>query len=309
MNKDSKIFVAGHLGLAGSAIVRELKKRGFINIICKTKKELDLRNQNDVTNFFEKEKPEYVFDAAAKVGGILANSKYPADFIYDNIAIQTNLINSSFQHNVKKFLFLGSVCIYPKECELPIKEKHLMTGPLETTNEAYAIAKICGIKMCEFYKKQYNFNAISVMPSNLYGPGDNFHPNNSHVISGLIRKFHEAKINNKPYVECWGDGTPEREFLYIDDLSDACVHVMLNYDDYEIINISSGVEYCIKEVANIIAQITNYTGEIRWDIDKPNGTIKRPLNINKIKKMGWFPKVNLQDGIKNTYEWYLNNKI
>ena len=307
MNVDSKIFVAGHRGLAGSSIIRCLIEKGYTNLVLKTKSELDLRNQQAVSDFFRDEKPEYVFDAAAKVGGILANSNYPADFIYDNIMIQTNLIRSAYENSVKKFLFLGSVCIYPKESQLPIRENYLMTGPLETTNEAYAIAKICGIKMCEFYRKQYGFNAVSVMPSNLYGPGDNFHPQNSHVISGLIQKFHSAKINNQSQFSCWGDGSPEREFLYIDDLASACLDVMLRYNNSEIINISSGVEYSIKEVAEMVKDIVGYEGEIIWDTSKPNGTMKRPLNINKIKKMGWFPKVNLYDGIRMTYDWYIQN--
>jgi GDP-L-fucose synthase len=306
MEVDSKIFVAGHRGLAGSSILRMLKGRGFTNIVVRSKDELDLRNQQAVRDFFAAEKPEFVFDAAAKVGGILANSTYPADFIYDNIMIQTNLIRSAYDNQVKKFLFLGSVCIYPKESQLPIRENHLMTGPLETTNEAYAIAKICGIKMCEFYRKQYGFNAVSIMPSNLYGPGDNFHPQNSHVISGLIHKFYSAKIQGKDSIECWGDGSPEREFLYIDDLASACVDVMQNYDHSEIINISSGVEYSIKEVAEMVKEVVGYKGEILWDTTKPNGTMKRPLNTNKIKKMGWFPKVNLRDGIKMTFEWYVD---
>ena len=307
MELNSKIFVAGHRGLAGSSIVRCLENKGFTNLVVRSSKELDLRNQHSVREFFLQEKPEFVFDAAAKVGGILANSTYPAEFIYDNIMIQSNLIQSSCEFGVKKFLFLGSVCIYPKESQLPIRENHLMTGPLETTNEAYAIAKICGIKMCEFYRKQYGFNAVSVMPSNLYGPGDNFHPQNSHVISGLIQKFHTAKHEGRDVNVCWGDGSPEREFLYIDDLSSACFEVMQKYDNHEIINISSGVEYSIKEVAEMVKEIVGFTGEIVWDTTKPNGTTKRPLNINKIKKMGWFPKINLYDGIRMTFDWYVNN--
>lgn len=307
MNLDSKIFVAGHRGLAGSAITRFLQQKGYKNIILKTKEELDLRKQNDVMNFFASEKPEFVFDAAAKVGGILANNTYPADFIYDNIMIQTNLINSAYKNDVKKFLFLGSVCIYPKESQLPIKEKYLMSGPLETTNEAYAIAKICGIKMCEFYKKHYGFNSISLMPTNLYGPGDNFHPQNSHVIPGLIHKFYKAKINNEPTVTCWGDGTPEREFLYIDDLASACHEMMQVYNDAEIINVSSGVEYSIKEIAEMIKEVIEYSGNILWDTSKPNGTMKRPLCTNKIKKLGWFPSTTLREGLQKTISWYSEN--
>lgn len=307
MSPDSKVFVAGHRGLAGSAILRMLTERGFTNIVVRGKNELDLRDQAAVRDFFSTEKPEFVFDAAAKVGGILANSTYPADFIYDNIMIQTNLIRSAYENQVKKFLFLGSVCIYPKDSLLPIKESYLLTGQLETTNEAYAIAKICGIKMCEFYRRQYGFNAVSVMPANLYGLEDNFHPQNSHVISGLIRKFHTAKLEGREFIECWGDGTPEREFLFIDDLASACLEVMQKYNSHEIINISSGVEYSIKEVAEMVKEIVGFDGEIRWDTTKPNGTMKRPLNINKIKKMGWFPKVNLYDGIKMTFDWYVAN--
>jgi GDP-L-fucose synthase len=307
MNQDSKIYVAGHRGLAGSSIIRLLMDRGFRNIIVRSKNELDLRNQAAVRDFFESEKPDFVFDAAAKVGGILANSTYPAEFIYDNIMIQTNLIQSAYESKVEKFLFLGSVCIYPKESQLPIRESYLLTGPLETTNEPYAVAKICGIKMCEFYRKQYGFNAVSVMPSNLYGPGDNFHPQNSHVISGLIQKFHLAKTEAKMEISCWGDGSPEREFLFVEDLASACLDVMQRYNNSEIINISSGVEYSIKEVAEMVKEIVGYEGKIIWDTSKPNGTMKRPLNINKIKKMGWFPKVNLYDGIRMTYDWYIGN--
>jgi GDP-L-fucose synthase len=309
MNLNSKIFVAGHKGLAGSAITKHLREKGYTNIILKSKSELDLRNQNDVLDFFMQEKPEYVFDAAAKVGGIMANNTYPAEFIYDNILIQTNIIDAAYKSQVKKFLFLGSVCIYPKEAQLPIKEKYLMSGPLETTNEAYAIAKICGIKMCEFYRKQYGFNAISLMPTNLYGPGDNFHPQNSHVIPGLIQKFYNAKKNNEQQVVCWGDGTPEREFLYIDDLASACHEMMQVYDECEIINVSSGVEYSIKEIAEMIKNIMGYEGSIIWDTSKPNGTMRRPLCTNKIKKLGWFPTTTLKDGLQKTIEWYIiNNK-
>lgn len=309
MNSQSKIFVAGHRGLVGSAILRLLKSRGFTNVITRSKQELDLRDQVSVTRFFDSEKPEYVIDAAAKVGGILANSTYPAEFIYDNIMIQSNLVNSAYHFSCKKFLFLGSVCIYPKEPLLPIKEEYLMTGPLEATNEAYAIAKICGIKMCEFYRKQYGFDAISLMPTNLYGPGDNFHPQNSHVISGLIRKFHDAKVRGLAEVVCWGDGSPKREFLYSDDLAEACLLSIQNYSGDEILNVSSGIEYSIREVANMVKKVVGFDGEIVWDTTKPNGTMKRPLSINKIKKMGWSPKMSLHDGIKLTFDWYINNYI
>lgn len=309
MNKEAKIYVAGHRGLAGTAIIRCLHQNGYTNLITKTRGELDLTNQQNVFDFFKECKPDYVFDAAAKVGGIMANSNYPADFIYQNLMIQTNLIHSSYLFGVKKFLFLGSVCIYPKEPQLPIREEYLLTGPLETTNEAYAISKICGIKMCESYRKQYGFNAVSVMPTNLYGPHDNFHPENSHVISGLVRRFHEAKKSNQSVVVCWGDGSPEREFLYADDLSSACLHVMNTYDSDKIINVSSGVEYTIKEVADIVKGVVGYTGDIMWDTSKPNGTIKRPLNINRIRKMGWAPKTSLEEGIQKMYEWYLTHIV
>jgi GDP-L-fucose synthase len=304
MNNDSKIFVAGHRGLAGSAIVRELKKKGYTNVITKTKDELDLRNQNDVKDFFNEEKPEYIFDAAAKVGGIHANFTYPANFIYDNITIQTNLIDSSYKFGVKKFLFLGSVCIYPKHSTLPIVEDCLLAGHLEPTNEAYAIAKISGIKMCEAYKKQYGFNAISLMPTNLYGPGDNFHPENSHVMAAMIRRFCEAKDNNLDKVVCWGDGSPKREFLYCDDLASACLLAMEKYDDIEIMNVSTGVEYTIKEIAEIVKEVVGFEGEIFWDTSKPNGTMKRPLYIEKIMDLGWKPKMDLKEGISHSANYF-----
>lgn len=300
MEKNSKIFVAGHRGLSGSAIVRNLEKQGYTNIITKSKNELDLRNQKKVFDFFEFEKIEYVFDAAAKVGGIHANSTYPADFIYDNLMIQTNLIDSAYRHGVKKFLFLGSVCIYPKFAPLPIVEDCLLTGFLEPTNEAYAVAKIAGIKMCQAYRKQYGFNAISLMPTNLYGPGDNYHPENSHVMAAMIRRFVEAKNKNLEEVICWGDGSPKREFLYSDDLATACIIAMKNYDEYEIMNVSTGEEVSIKETSETVSKVVGYNGKIKWDTTKPNGTIKRPLHIEKIKKLGWKPQVSLEDGIKNS---------
>jgi GDP-L-fucose synthase len=307
MNLDSKIFVAGHRGLAGSAIVKVLKREGYNNVITKTKSELDLRNQQQVKDFFASENIEYVFDAAAKVGGIHANDTYSADFIYDNLMIQTNLIDSAYRYGVKKFLFLGSVCIYPKFAPLPIVEDCLLSGFLEPTNEAYAVAKIAGIKMCQAYKKQYGFNAISLMPTNLYGPGDNYHPENSHVMAAMIRRFHEAKINNTPNVVCWGDGSPKREFLYSDDLADACLMAMQNYEDYEIMNVSTGQEISIKEVAETVSSVIGYEGEIFWDTTKPNGTIKRPLHIEKIKALGWSPKINLLNGIQKAYSDYIDN--
>jgi GDP-L-fucose synthase len=300
MNKNSKIFVAGHRGLAGSAIVRILKSNGYENIITKSKSELDLRNQKDVMDFFGEEKPESVFDAAAKVGGIYANDTYSADFIYDNIAIQTNLIHNSYLFNVKKFLFLGSVCIYPKFSPLPIVEDCLLTGFLEPTNEAYAIAKIAGIKMCQAYRKQYGFNAIALMPTNLYGPGDNYHPENSHVMAAMIRRFVEAKNNNLDEVICWGDGSPKREFLYSDDLATACLIAMKSYNDSEIMNVSTGQEVSIRETAEIVSKVVGYKGKIIWDVTKPNGTVKRPLYIEKIKKLGWIPQVSLEMGIEKS---------
>lgn len=307
MEKNSKIFVAGHRGLAGSAIVRILQREGFDNVVTKSKSELDLRNQIQVKDFFESEKIEYVFDAAAKVGGIYANSTYPADFIYDNLMIQTNLIDSAYRSGIKKFLFLGSVCIYPKFAPLPIVEDCLLTGFLEPTNEAYAVAKIAGIKMCQAYRKQYGFNAISLMPTNLYGPGDNYHPENSHVMAAMIRRFYEANVNNQETVTCWGDGTPRREFLYSDDLATACILSMQEYDDYEIMNVSTGEEVSIKETAETVAKIVGYDGTIEWDITKPNGTIKRPLHIEKIKQLDWKPQVSLEDGIRKSIEDFGRN--
>lgn len=302
MEKTSKIFVAGHKGLAGSAIVRNLQKQGYTNIVTKNKSELDLRNQSMVEDFFKTESIEFVFDAAAKVGGIHANYTYPAEFIYDNLMIQTNLIDSAYRNNVKKFLFLGSVCIYPKFAPLPIVEDCLMTGFLEPTNEAYAIAKIAGIKMCQAYRKQYGFNAISLMPTNLYGPGDNYHPENSHVMAAMIRRFVEAKDNSLEEVVCWGDGSPKREFLYSDDLATACILAMQKYEEYEIMNVSTGEEVSIKETAETVAKVVGYTGKITWDTTKPNGTIKRPLYIEKIKQLGWEPQISLEEGIKQSIE-------
>jgi GDP-L-fucose synthase len=305
MDSDSKIYVAGHRGLSGSALVDSLRKEGYNNIVTKTKNELDLRNQKEVKDFFEYEKIEYVFDCAAKVGGIHANSTYPAEFIYDNLMIQTNLIHSAYESKVKKFLFLGSVCIYPKFAPLPIVEDCLLTGFLEPTNEAYAVAKIAGIKMCQAYKKQYGFNAISLMPTNLYGPGDNYHPENSHVMAAMIRRFHDAKVNSQEQVYCWGDGSSKREFLYSYDLASACIMAMKKYEDTEIMNVSTGKEYTIKEVAETVSKIIGYEGEIFWDISKPNGTIKRPLYIQKIKDLGWSSSIELEEGVGKAYSDFL----
>ncbi len=306
MNKSDKIYIAGHKGLVGSAILRLLQKEGYTNLVYKTRKELDLTNQVDVSNFFKREKPEYVFLAAAKVGGIHANNTYPADFIVDNIQIQTNIIKSSFENNVKKLLFMGSVCIYPKYADVPVKEISLLTGMLEPTNDAYAIAKIAGIKMCQSYRKQYGVDYISTMPCNLYGVNDNFHPTNSHVLPALIRRFHEAKINKLDEVVCWGDGSVRREFMNADDIADASLFLINNYNSDEIINVGYGDDYTIKEIVEIIKDIVDYDGKIIWDVTKPNGTPKRLLDSSKIFNMGWKPKVNLKDGLKNTYNWYIN---
>lgn len=304
MKKDSRIFVAGHRGLVGSSIVKVLKERGYNNIITKTRQELDLLNQKDVTNFFEDEKPEYVFDAAAKVGGIYANDTYSADFIYENIQIQTNLIHSSWKYGVDKFLFLGSVCIYPKYAEVPVKEESLLTGHLEPTNDAYAIAKISGIKMLQAYYKQYGMKSVSLMPSNLYGPGDNFHPDNGHVIPAMITKFNKSNGKN---VMFWGDGTPKREFLYSEDLADACLFAMKNFDCAELINVGSGENVSIKELATKVSSVVNYTGNIDWDTSRPNGTPNRPLDCSKMNEIGWKPKHTLSQGLKKTYDWFIEN--
>jgi GDP-L-fucose synthase len=307
MNKDSKIYVAGHRGLVGSAIMRKLQQEGYTNIITRTHKELDLTNQAQTQDFFEKEKPEYVFLAAAKVGGIHANNTYPADFAYINIMIESNVIKASYDYGVKKLLFLGSSCIYPKLCPQPIKEEYLLTGSLEKTNEAYAIAKIAGLKMCQYFNRQYGTNYISVMPTNLYGPNDNFDLETSHVLPALIRKFHEAKINNKPYVEVWGTGTPRREFLYVDDLADAVVYLMNNYNENEPLNIGTGKDITIKELAELIKEIVGYEGEIKFDTTKPDGTPRKLLDVSRLHATGWKHKIELREGIQSTYEWFKEN--
>lgn len=304
MKKDSKIFVAGHRGLVGSAIVRNLKENGYTNIITKTRQELNLLNQSDVFDFFANEKPEYVFDAAARVGGIYANDTFSGDFIYENIQIQTNLINSSYRSGVEKFLFLGSVCIYPKFAEVPVKEESLLTGYLEPTNNAYAIAKISGIKMLQAYRKQYGFKSVSLMPSNLYGPGDNFHPQNGHVIPSMMKKFNDSDGKS---VTFWGDGTPMREFLYADDLADACLFAMGHFENAELINVGSGENVTIQDLANTIAGIVRYTGDIEWDTTRPNGTPNRPLDYSKITEFGWKPKNSLLSGLIKTYQWFTEN--
>ncbi len=304
MKKDSKIFVAGHRGLVGSAIVRNLKENEYTNIVTKTRQELNLLNQKDVLDFFEDQKPEYVFDAAARVGGIYANDTFSGDFIYENIQIQTNLINSSYKSGVEKFLFLGSVCIYPKFSEVPVKEESLLTGYLEPTNDAYAIAKISGIKMLQAYRKQYGFKSVSLMPSNLYGPGDNFHPQNGHVIPSMMQKLSNSDGKS---VTFWGDGTPMREFLYADDLADACLFAMEHFENAELINVGSGENVTIRDLAKTIAGIVGYVGDIEWDTTRPNGTPNRPLDYSKMTELGWKPKYNLYEGLKKTYKWFIEN--
>lgn len=305
MTPDSKIFVAGHNGMVGSAICRKLKQAGYTNIITRSSRQLDLRNQQDVAIFFETEKPEYVFMAAAKVGGILANNIYRAEFLYDNLMIQSNVIHHSYTAGVKKLLFLGSSCIYPKLAPQPLKEDYLLSGYLEPTNEPYAIAKITGIKMCENYRRQYGCNFISAMPTNLYGPNDNYHPENSHVIPGLIRKFHEAKKSNAPTVKIWGTGTPLREFMYVDDLADACMYMMLNYNDELFLNVGSGQEVSIKDLALLIKKAVGYSGNIEFDTSKPDGTPRKIMDSARLHSQGWNPSVQLEQGITLAYTDFL----
>ncbi len=306
MEKKAKIYIAGHRGMVGSAIHRKLEKEGFTNIITRISSELDLRNQNDVAQFFEQEKPDYVFLAAAKVGGIVANNTYRAEFLYDNLQIQNNIINSSYLNGVKKLMFLGSSCIYPKLAPQPLKEDSLLTGLLEPTNEPYAIAKIAGIKMCDAYRAQYGCNYISVMPTNLYGYNDNYHPQNSHVLPALIRRFHEAKEQNLSVVTIWGTGSPKREFLFADDLAEACYHLMQNYDEEGLINIGTGEDISIKDLAILIKSIIGYTGEIKFDTSKPDGTPRKLMDVSKIHSKGWKHKIELEDGIKLAYQDFLS---
>jgi GDP-L-fucose synthase len=307
MNKDSKIYVAGHRGLVGSALVRKLQTEGFSNLILKTKTELDLLDQKAVADFFNAEKPEYVFLAAAKVGGIIGNQTYPANFIFQNLTIQNNIIHSAYTSGVKKLLFLGSSCIYPRECPQPIKEEYLLTGPLEETNKSYAVAKIAGIIECQSFNRQYKTNFISVMPTNLYGPNDNFDLQNSHVLPALLKKFHQAKINNEKSATVWGTGSAKREFLHVDDLADACVYLMNNYDSGEIVNIGTGEDISIKEIAELIKEVVDFKGEIDWDKTKPDGTPRKLLDVSRLHNLGWRHKINLADGLKSYYQWYLNN--
>lgn len=306
MEKNAKIYIAGHRGMVGSAIVRKLIEQGYTNLIYKTSKELDLMRQSDVEDFFEQEKPDYVFLAAAKVGGIHANNTFPAEFLYNNLMIEINIIHSAYKSGVKKLLFLGSSCIYPKFAEQPIKEEYLLTGPLEQTNEAYAIAKITGIELCKFYRKQYGCDFISAMPTNLYGINDNFDLQTSHVLPALIRKIHEAKINNQNEVIMWGTGKPKREFLYVDDLAEACIHLMNNYSDEMHVNVGTGEDIEIKELVDIIKRIVGYNGTITNDLSKPDGTPRKLLDVSLLHKTGWKHKVQLEEGIKKVYQWYLS---
>ncbi|MDZ7936413.1 MAG: GDP-L-fucose synthase [Emticicia sp.] len=307
MNKSAKIYIAGHKGMVGSAILRKLKEEGFDNLVFRTSKELDLRNQTDVNDFFKSEKPEYVFLAAAKVGGIVANNTFRADFIYENLAIQNNIIHNAYLHGVKKLMFLGSSCIYPKMAPQPLKEEYLLTGTLEPTNEPYAIAKIAGIKMCEAYRQQYGCDFISVMPTNLYGINDNYDLQNSHVLPAMIRKFHEAKARKDEVVNLWGTGSPLREFLYADDLADACYFLMQNYSEEGFVNIGSGVDISIKHLAEIVKNIIGFEGNLAWDTSKPDGTPRKLMDVTKLHNLGWKHKIGLEQGIKLAYENYLDS--
>lgn len=318
MDKSSKIFVAGSKGLVGSALVRQLKSRGYTNLLLPEINELDLTSQQAVADFFQQEKPEYVFLAAAKVGGIHANNTYPAEFIYLNLAIQNNVIHQSYLHGVKRLLFLGSSCIYPQLAPQPMKEEHLLTGLLEPTNEPYAIAKIAGIKMCESYNRQYGTKFIAVMPTNLYGPGDNFHPENSHVLPALIRRFHEAKMQNAPEVMVWGSGTPRRELLYVDDMAGGCMHLMelvdeqiepelLSYPKPCFVNLGTGEDVTIRELAETVRAVVGYSGNIAFDASKPDGTPRKLQDVSRMHGLGWRHKVELEEGIRRTYQWYMQN--
>lgn len=309
MELGAKIYVAGHRGLVGSAILRALQAKGYVNLVYRSSAELDLRKFDDVLSFFEEEQIDYVFMAAAKVGGIVANNDYPADFIRDNLLIQTNVIDAAYKTGVQKLLFLGSTCIYPKMAPQPLKEEYLLTGELEPTNEPYAIAKIAGIKMCQSYNRQYNTNYISVMPTNLYGPQDNFDLETSHVLPALIRKFHEAKENNLPHVEIWGTGTPRREFLHADDLADACLFLMDNYNDNEIVNIGVGQDIPIKELAEQIKEIVDYKGDLVFNTSKPDGTPRKLVDVTKINNLGWKANISLEEGLRSTYTWFQEHSL
>ena len=309
MNKDSKIYVAGHAGMVGSAICRRLKAENYVNICTKSHKELDLTRQSEVEDFFATEKPEYVFLAAAKVGGIIANSRHGADFMYDNMILEMNVIHSAWKNGCKKLMFLGSSCIYPRLAPQPMKEDCLLTSSLEKTNEAYALAKISGLKYCEYLNVQYGTDYISVMPTNLYGPNDNYHPEHSHVLPALIRRFHEAKVSGAKEVVCWGTGAPLREFLYVDDLADACVFLMNNYSGNETVNLGTGKELSIKQLTELVAKVVGYTGKISWDSTKPDGTPRKLLDVSKLSSLGWHYKTELEDGIGLTYADFLNNPM
>ncbi len=307
LDKSAKIYVAGHRGMVGSSIMRALQKQGFQQVIGKTSTELDLKNQQAVMDFFEKEKPDYVFLAAAKVGGIVANNTYRADFLYENLAIQNHVIHASYVNRVKKLMFLGSSCIYPKLAPQPLKESYLLTGPLEPTNEPYAIAKIAGIKMCEAYRDQYGCNFISVMPTNLYGPNDNYSLENSHVLPAMIRKFHEAKVGNQPSMTLWGTGSPLREFLHADDLAEACLFLMENYNEKELVNVGTGVDVSIKELSQLVKQTVGYEGQIIWDTNRPDGTPRKLMDVSKLNALGWKYQIELKDGIALAYQDFLSN--
>lgn len=309
MNSSDKILIAGHRGLVGSAIVRRLQREGYENLVLRTRREIDLEDQSAVFRLFEEERPNYVFFAAAKVGGILANSTYPADFIRDNLAVELNLIEAAYRSGVEKLLFLGSSCIYPKFAPQPIREEYLLTGALEPTNEWYAIAKIAGIKLCQAYNQQYGTRYISAMPTNLYGPGDNFDLQSSHVLPALLRKFHEAKESGAPEVVVWGSGSPRREFLHVDDLADACMFLMQGYESSDIINVGVGEDVSIRELAELIRDIVGYAGELVFDASKPDGTPRKLLDVSRLNNLGWRARTGLREGVEATYEWYLENVV
>jgi GDP-L-fucose synthase len=309
LKAQDKIYVAGHRGMVGSALVRKLNEKGFSNIITKTSKELDLTNQSKVNDFFEEHKPQFVFLAAAKVGGIHANNTYRADFLYQNLMMEANVIHAAYLNKVEKLFFLGSSCIYPKEAPQPLKEDYLLTGPLEQTNEPYAIAKIAGIKLCESYRRQYNCNFISAMPTNLYGPNDNYDLNNSHVLPALIRKFHTAKVEGKGAVEVWGTGTPLREFLHVDDLAEACFFLMQNYNDEQLVNVGSGVDISIKDLALLVKKVVGFNGELKFDNTKPDGTYRKLMDVSKLEKLGWKYSIDLEKGIEMVYKEILSKNI
>jgi len=309
LSPDSKIYVAGHRGLVGSAIVRRLQKGGYKNILTRTHDELDLTDIKTVASFFQRERPEYVFLAAAKVGGILANSTYPAEFIRDNLLIELSIIDAAHRSGVKRLLFLGSSCIYPKHCPQPMKEEYLMTGPLEPTNSAYAVAKIAGIEMCRAYNRQYGTSFLPVMPTNLYGPGDNFDLETSHVLPALIRKFHEAKVKGEKTVTIWGTGTPRREFLHVDDLADACFFLMTNYNGTDLINIGTGKDVTIRELAEIVGRVVGFAGDLEFDTSKPDGTPRKLLDVSKLDSLGWKASMDIEHGLQKTYEWYLEHLL